>query len=196
MIVATGDQVQLRGSSRNDYCDDPVNFPLLRSGWATGAMALAGAFPAAEERVMEEDKARTIVAALANGIDPGTGEALAGDSVFQSPDVVRALMCAVRALEAPGSRRDRADLPANAGKPWSPAEDERLLAEFDAGRSLKEMAGLHARTVAGIEARLERLGRLDADARTTPRRYPVRTNDRSDRGQRTPDRETGPGARR
>ena len=145
---------------------------------------------------MEEDKARTIVAALANGVDPGTGAPLAGDSVFQSPDVVRALMCAVRALEASGAKRDRADLPANAGKPWSSEEDERLLVEFDAGRSLREMAGLHARTVAGVEARLERLGRLDPDARTTSRRYPVRSSDRSDRGQRSPDREVRPGARR
>jgi hypothetical protein len=145
---------------------------------------------------MEEDKARTIVAALANGVDPGTGIALAADSVFQSPDVVRALMCAMRALEASGSRRDRSDLPANAGKPWSSEEDERLLAEFDAGRSLREMAGLHARTVAGVEARLERLGRLDPDARTTPRRYPVQTPTRSDRPQRPSDGQGVPGGRR
>jgi hypothetical protein len=137
---------------------------------------------------MEEARAYAIVSALANGVDPLSGEPLAPDAVHQHPDVVRALMAAARALDAGGdARRGRSALPANAGKPWSTEEDERLLAEFDSGRSLKELAELHARTVAGIEARLERFGRLDPDARTTPRRYPVRSDGArsNDRGGRT-----------
>ncbi|HSN69926.1 MAG TPA: hypothetical protein VLT59_00390 [Steroidobacteraceae bacterium] len=135
---------------------------------------------------MEEEKARTIIAALANGVDPTTGEALGGESVFQSPDVVRALMCAVRSLESRHARRERSDLPSNAGKPWSGEEDERLVAEFDAGRTLKDIAERHARTVAGIEARLEKLGRLDPESRTTPRRYPIRSDGSQDRTRNGP----------
>ena len=133
---------------------------------------------------MEEAKARDLITALANGVHPVTGELLASESVLQTTEVVRALMCAARALESRGAgRSERSALPANAGKPWSGDEDDRLLAAFEAGRTLKEMAELHGRTVAGVEARLERLGRLDPDARTTPRRYPVRSD-----GQRTPSR--------
>jgi hypothetical protein len=127
---------------------------------------------------MEATRATAILTALANGVDPATGEEFPAGSACQSPDVVRALMCAVRALESAGdTRRPRSDLPGNAGKPWTPDEDRRLLEEHESGRSLAEMAAGHARTVAGIEARLEKLGRLDPEARTTPRRYPVRSRD-------------------
>lgn len=139
---------------------------------------------------MEDDMARRIVTALANGVDPATGETLQGDSPCQQPEVVRALMCAVRALESRPPRRDRNDLPANAGKPWSSDEDARLLAGFEDGLTLRELAEHHARTVAGIEARLERHGRLDPDARTTPRRYPVRS-DGGDDAQRAARRAPG-----
>jgi hypothetical protein len=111
---------------------------------------------------MDEGKALAIVSALANGVNPLTGEVFATDSPYQSPDVVRALYLAMRALETVGRRRSRAvaELPGNAGKPWTDEEDRRLLAEFDAGRTPVEIAQLHARTLAGIQARLERHGRL------------------------------------
>ena len=56
---------------------------------------------------MDEARALTIVSALANGVNPLTGELFAIDSPYQSPDVIRAMYCAVRALEAAGRRRTR-----------------------------------------------------------------------------------------
>lgn len=111
---------------------------------------------------MDESRAHSIVASLANGVDPMTGRAFAADSPYQAPDIVRALYLAAQALEAKASPRARAkgELPANAGKPWNDEEDRRLLAQFDKGQSLQELARAHARTVAGIQARLERHGRL------------------------------------
>lgn len=109
---------------------------------------------------MDEDKALDIVAALANGVNPMTGEALAADSIYQAGDVIRALYVAMQALQARRSRRLRAPVPGNAGKPWSTAEEQQLLEQFEAGASLAEMAHLHQRTVAGIQARLERHGRV------------------------------------
>ena len=47
---------------------------------------------------MEEARAHAIVSALANGVNPLTGELFAVDSPYQSPDVIRALYCAVRSL--------------------------------------------------------------------------------------------------
>ena len=111
---------------------------------------------------MDDSKALSIVSALANGVNPQTGEVFDVDSPYQTPDVIRALYIAVRALES-GSRRTRIArprLPANAGKPWSEQEDLELLEKFDEGVSLAELAAAHDRTLMGIQARLERHGRL------------------------------------
>jgi len=121
---------------------------------------------------MDQTRALTILSALANGVHPATGEQLATDAPYQSPEVVRALFVAVQALENNGRRsRRRDDLPPNAGKPWSPEEDERLLAGFDSGKAPRQLAEFHGRTLAGIEARLEKLGRLSPEERTTQRHY-------------------------
>lgn len=111
---------------------------------------------------MDEMKALTIVSALANGVNPLTGEIFPADSPYQATDVVRALYVSLRALESrPWQRpRPRERLPGNAGKPWSEEEDQRLLDEFERGRPLPELAHAHERTLAGIQARLERHGRL------------------------------------
>jgi hypothetical protein len=115
---------------------------------------------------MDEAKALTIVSALANGVNPITGETFTADTLYQSPEIVRALYAAARALEirTKSRARPRSNLPANAGKPWSEEEDQRLLAGFDRGESLPELAHSHGRTAAGIQARLERHGRLQVQA--------------------------------
>ena len=108
---------------------------------------------------MDETKALDIVSALADGINPLTGEVFPSDSPYQSPDIVRALFIARAAVEARARARQRAPLPGNAGKPWNEEEDRKLLLEFDRGQSIAELAQLHARTAAGIHARLEKHGR-------------------------------------
>ena len=115
---------------------------------------------------MDESKAHTIIAALANGVDPLTGKAFAADSPYQTPEIVRALYMAAQALDAKVNPRPRAksDGPANAGKAWNEDEDRRLLMQFDNGQSVQELARSHGRTVAGIQARLERHGRAQPQA--------------------------------
>jgi hypothetical protein len=113
---------------------------------------------------MDEAKALGIVAALADGINPLTGEVFTEDSPYQSPDVVRALFLARSALESRRRNRSRNTLPANAGKPWTAAEDTQLLTQFDRGLAVAELAREHERTVAGIQARLEKHGRLPLSA--------------------------------
>lgn len=113
---------------------------------------------------MDEAKALGIVSALADGINPLTGEVFAEDSPYQSPDVVRALFLARSALESRRRNRSRHDLPANAGKPWTEEEDAKLLVQFDRGLSVAELAREHERTAAGIQARLEKHGRLSLSA--------------------------------
>jgi len=128
---------------------------------------------------MDHTKALNIVSTLANGVNPLTGEVFASDSPYQSPEIVRALFVAARALEkgslpaSSASKEVRVRTPGlpNVGKPWSAEEDERLVAEFAKGRSPRELAASHGRTLAGVEARLEKLGRITAQQRVTTNRY-------------------------
>ena len=115
---------------------------------------------------MDEAKALGIVAALADGINPLTGEVFTEDSPYQSPDVVRALFLARSALEGSRRIRSRNTLPANSGKPWTAEEDTQLLTQFDRGLAVAELAREHERTAAGIQARLEKHGRLSLPARS------------------------------
>jgi hypothetical protein len=119
---------------------------------------------------MDEAKALSVVSALANGINPLTGEVLAADSPYQSSTIVRALYVAIRALEQSARRRTRprTGMPDNAGKLWTEEEDSRLLAGFDEGQSIGDLARMHGRTQAGIQARLEKFGRLQLRPEARP----------------------------
>lgn len=128
---------------------------------------------------MERRQTLTILNALANGIHPATGESFPADSPYQHPDTVRALFTAVRALETAGApseapppaRAKPATGAANIGSRWTPEEEQRLAAGFDAGKRVSELAALHGRSVAAIEARLLKLGKIDASAVTASLRY-------------------------
>lgn len=114
---------------------------------------------------MEKQTALHIVQALAQGIDPHSGEAFPADSPYQHPDTVRALFQAVQALTEPSAARPRPatphGAPTNAGKPWTADEDNVLAERFDAGRTLAELANEHGRTRAAIQARLVKLGKIE-----------------------------------
>ena len=131
---------------------------------------------------MEKEQTLRILNALANGVHPATGEKFAADGPYQHPDTVRALFEAMRAVEGGGVPATTATAPASERKPalpqsgsgsrWSGEEEQRLASAFDAGRTVDELARAHSRSRAAIEARLVRLGKMDASAVTTPLRYP------------------------
>ena len=111
---------------------------------------------------MSPNEAKSIIEALADGgVDPETGEVLSAQSVFNNPQVIRALFMAKNALDslAKSEKREKT-LPDNAGKAWSETEDSELLSAFDVGRSIKDIAAKHGRTEGAISARLIRLGRI------------------------------------
>lgn len=113
---------------------------------------------------MDDVKAAEILKSLAAGVSPDDGSSLPAGTPLQSPDVVRALFLAADSLEARTRlARRNANLPRNAGKPWSQEEDERLLSAFDGGATIDVVAAAHERTRAGIEARLVKHGRLEAE---------------------------------
>ena len=126
---------------------------------------------------MQREPALKILNALANGVHPATGEVFAADSPYQHPDIVRALYEAVRALDGSGvtqganQQRKAGDMPANTFVRWSPEEEGRLTAAFDAGASTAELAKMHNRSRAAIEARLLKLGKIDVSGLTVQLRY-------------------------
>ncbi len=115
---------------------------------------------------MDQTRALEIINALAAGIDPLTGEVFPEHSTLQHPDVVRALFLAAMALQSSRSKPPRpaskdSDLPPKAGKSWSEAEDHELVAAFESGKSEKELAAKHQRTLGAIRSRLIKLGKLE-----------------------------------
>lgn len=110
---------------------------------------------------MQTTEALKILQALADGADPSTGEVLSSESLYQHPQIVRALMTAVRIMERQQERDRRVRfLPGNAGKAWDKTEQDQLCRDFDAGTSIKELASRHARTQVAVQSRLIKLGRI------------------------------------
>lgn len=110
---------------------------------------------------METQEALRIMRALADGIDPESGETLSAEAVFQCPPVVRAFHRAVLALEyIEGRERSKKTPPAKAGKPWSRAEDALVCEELRRGIDFHQIAKTHNRSVGSIVARLVKLGKI------------------------------------
>jgi hypothetical protein len=121
---------------------------------------------------MKESRARQILQALVQGIDPVTGEELAPGTVLQHADVLRALLAGVGALEQMAARAQRrAQLPGNVGRAWTSEEEQALVVELQRGDTIAAIAALHGRTLRAIEARLERLGLLTPQQRSTPNSF-------------------------
>lgn len=121
---------------------------------------------------MQERRARQILQALIQGVDPFDGSELASGTVLQQADVLRALLAGVAALEQDAARASRrAQLPRNIGRSWSAEENSKLVASFHAGEELAEIADKHGRTLRAIEARLEKLGLISSEERTTTDRF-------------------------
>lgn len=115
---------------------------------------------------MEPDRAIEIVQALADGVDPFTGERFPSSSPYQQADTVRALHLALEGLTKLRRSTVRKTGP---GRPWTEDEEQELLRQFDdkidlsacdAQAGVEEIAAKHERTKGAIWARLEKLGRI------------------------------------
>ena len=112
---------------------------------------------------MDQSQALAVVRSLANGVDPESGEIFPPESAYQRPQIVRALYEAAAALERiERFDRRRQQMPPKTGEPWTEEEDRKLLAAFDAGRALQELAAQHERTMGAVRARLLKYGRINA----------------------------------
>ena len=110
---------------------------------------------------METKNALKIIEALADGVDPFSGEVFADESLYQQPEIIRAMFTAKESLETTLKReiRKRA-LPERAGKPWDEQENSRLMKNYEQGIPIKELAVAHKRTNRAIISQLVKNGKL------------------------------------
>ena len=125
---------------------------------------------------MDITRAKELLSALADGIDPFTGELLPQNHVCNQPEMIRAFHEVLNVIPSPKKK----SLPRNAGKPWSFGgnddngilkgylehtfqrvyEEEKLLDEFDSGMTTSAIAKEHGRSKGAIESRLADLGKI------------------------------------
>ena len=118
-------------------------------------------------------KARSVLQSLIQGLDPETGAELPKDAIVNRIEINRSMLVAITAMEQAEARMlRRAQLPESVGKAWTDEEEQRLKAEFASSEPIPLLATKHGRTIRAIEARLERLGLLRADQRTTDASFP------------------------
>lgn len=102
-----------------------------------------------------------ILEALADGVEPLTGEPLPDESFYHHRKVMAALQAGFAALQMQQKKEtQRSKLPVQAGKPWTDEEDQRLLEAFDNGSKVKELSEEHGRTSGAIQSRLTKKGRI------------------------------------
>ncbi len=111
---------------------------------------------------MDLTDAKEILLALADGIDPFTGEILPPEDSCNKVEVVRAIHTVLRAVMVPAVTNDKpvkkADVQhTNAGKPWTKEEEDTLVKEYQSGIDFSRIAKAHGRSKGSITARLEKL---------------------------------------
>ena len=107
---------------------------------------------------MDITRAKEIVAALAEGVDPTTGEILPADHVCNNVEVVRAFYAL---LQQDGNIEKQKKKYENASKRWTKEEDERLKQLFQDGLKISELQKEFLRSRGSIESRLVKLGLLE-----------------------------------
>ena len=123
---------------------------------------------------MDLFKAKQTLGALADGIDPSSGEVLPQESPYNDPLVIRALFVALDSIRLPRmtvEQKQKINLhegrPKNFGLPWTSEMKEEAATCFGKGSSVDELAANLGRTRGAIISELVRQGLIsDADANT------------------------------
>ena len=106
---------------------------------------------------MDISKAKEIVGALAEGIDPITGEILPTEHVCNNADVVRAFY----ALLQQANMEKKEKTYENSGKKWTDEDDELLRQLYEEGIKISEIQRKFMRSRGSIQSRLAKLGLVD-----------------------------------
>ena len=106
---------------------------------------------------MDITRAKEIVSALAEGVDPTTGEVLPAEHICNNVEVVRAFYALLQ-QEVPISKKKT---PENSGKKWTEDDDKLLKELFERGVKKSQLQKTFMRSRASIEARLVKLGLIE-----------------------------------
>lgn len=103
-----------------------------------------------KESSMNQEQIISTLEALANGIDPTTGEILPATSPYNQPEVIRALFHAVKLIPKPKKvkktveqkQRENLDkgLPKNYGLPWQEADINSVIQDYQANMHIRNIA--------------------------------------------------------
>jgi len=117
---------------------------------------------------MELDEAKQILKALADGIDPTTGEVLPKESPYNDPSVIRALFTVLGSIKTvketrqTDKQKQRGDIdsskPKNAGLPWTEELKAEVASKYLSGTSIHKLARYFERTTGAIVSELTKQG--------------------------------------
>lgn len=116
-----------------------------------------------------------VIEALANGINPLTGEALPEESPYNSPEIIRALFAALDFIKHPPTRQPKVKksieqkqaenldkgLPKNAGLPWTEEQKNDVAEQFKSGKLVSVLADEFGRTNGSIHSELKKQGLIE-----------------------------------
>ena len=111
---------------------------------------------------MDIIKAKEIVTALAEGVDPITGEILPPDHVCNNTEVVRAFYAMLKIDTADKKKK----IYENAGKKWSKEDDELLKQMFNQSINVSELQKKFNRSRGSIQSRLAKLGLIEINKKS------------------------------
>lgn len=92
---------------------------------------------------------------LAEGLNPITGEDFPEGTIDQ-PEIIRALYAGAAALSGKSAGTIRSKRNPNAGEKWSAEDDRLLMAEYNDGASIKELAKKLGRSELAIHMRIDK----------------------------------------
>lgn len=109
---------------------------------------------------MNQEKAYSIIEALANGIDPSTGECFPDDSPYNNPETIRALFFILRSatinkkpkksIEEKQQINLQKGLPRNYGLPWTESNVDLVIKSFNSDIAIEEIARMTERKPSSI----------------------------------------------
>jgi len=110
-----------------------------------------------------EDRYIFIIESLANGVNPITGEVFDNDSVYNNPEVIRALFFVLEKVKKSKTKKtieEKQNMnisngkPKNHGLPWTKELKEELKELFKQNKSISELANIFERTKGSIISEL------------------------------------------
>jgi len=113
---------------------------------------------------MDRDTVLRQLRAWADGVDLSTGESLPPDHPGQRPETLRVVFAALALLQSQQvavAQTAGGSGPRNAGRPWTPDDDDSLVSAFDSGETIGALASRMERTRGAISARLVKLGKIE-----------------------------------